>query len=160
MGLFSFLRPDFHVMPLAKVDAAAVSLLHRVSFAHGWGEQEILDLLANSAAFGEVAATSNRRKFGGFILSRLAADEAEVLTLAVAPSYRRLGLGRKLLQRNMSRAKAAGAAAMFLEVDKDNAPAIALYERFGFKVVGERKGYYRRADGKAATAQVMRASLT
>ena len=159
MGLFSFFRADFHIMPLSPVDAPAVSLLHRVSFAHGWGEQEILDLLANSAGFGEIAATANRRKFGGFILSRLAADEAEILTLAVAPSYRRLGLGRSLLQRNMQRAKSAGAAAMFLEVDKDNAAAIALYNRFGFKVVGERKGYYRRADGKPATAQVMRAPL-
>ena len=48
---------------------------------------------------------------------------------------------------------------MFLEVAKDNAPALALYERFGFVQVGERAGYYRRADGSRATAIVMRKSL-
>ena len=48
---------------------------------------------------------------------------------------------------------------MFLEVAKDNASALALYERFGFVKVGERAGYYRRADGTRATAVVMRKSL-
>jgi ribosomal-protein-alanine N-acetyltransferase len=48
---------------------------------------------------------------------------------------------------------------MFLEVVKDNVPALALYERFGFVKVGERAGYYRRPDGTRATAVVMRKAL-
>ena len=50
-------------------------------------------------------------------------------------------------------------APCFLEVDADNVPAIKLYHRFGFVKVGERAGYYRRPDGKPATALVMRRNL-
>ena len=64
-----------------------------------------------------------------------------------------------LLRRNMARAGAAGARQMFLEVDGANLPAIALYRRFGFAHVGERKGYYRRPDGAPAAALIMRAPL-
>jgi [ribosomal protein S18]-alanine N-acetyltransferase len=159
MGLFSFLKPRFEIVPLTKADVAAVARLHAASFAHPWSEKEILDLLANGAAFGEVATTAGRRKVGGFILSRLAADEAEILTVAVDKAQRGAGLGKRLVERNLTRARAAGAKAMFLEVDAGNAPAIAVYRRFGFEKVGERKGYYRRPDGAPATAQIMRAPL-
>ena len=101
-------------------------------------------------------ATSRMR---GFAISRLAADEAELLTIAVEPAWRGRGVGRDLLREHLSRAALSGARAMFLEVDHANAAAIALYARFGFRKVGERDGYYRRSDGKPATALVMRKDL-
>ena len=95
----------------------------------------------------------------GFVLSRLAADEAEILTIAVDAAYQGRGVGRALLSENLRQAANAGAKTMFLEVAKDNAPALALYDRFGFVKVGERVGYYRRADRTRAAAVVMRKSL-
>ena len=95
----------------------------------------------------------------GFAVSRLAADEAEILTIAVDRAWRGRGVGRDLLREHVSRAALSGARAMFLEVDQDNAAAIALYRRFGFVEVGRREGYYRRPDGKSATALVMRKDL-
>ena len=95
----------------------------------------------------------------GFVLSRLAADEAEILTIAVDPAYQGKGVGRALLSENLRQTSNAGAKTMFLEVAKDNMSALALYERFGFAKVGERAGYYRRADGSRATAVVMRKQL-
>jgi ribosomal-protein-alanine N-acetyltransferase len=95
----------------------------------------------------------------GFVLSRAAADEAEILTIAVDPALRKGGVGRDLLRAHLGQAAAAGARRLFLEVDADNAAALALYARFQFVKVGERKGYYKRPDGKAATALVMRRDL-
>ena len=95
----------------------------------------------------------------GFVLSRLAADEAEILTIAVESASRGKGVGRALLAENLRQAANAGARAMFLEVDRGNAPALALYKRLGFVAVGERAGYYRRKDGVRATAIVMRKAL-
>ena len=68
-------------------------------------------------------------------------------------------MGRALLSENLRQAANAGAKAMFLEVATDNAPALALYERFGFVQVGERAGYHRRADGPRTAALVMRKAL-
>ncbi len=95
----------------------------------------------------------------GFVLSRLAADEAEILTIAVEAAFQGRGVGRALLSENLRQTSNAGARAMFLEVAEDNAPALALYERFGFVKVGERAGYYRRADGTRTAAIVMRKQL-
>ena len=95
----------------------------------------------------------------GFVLSRVAADEAEILTIAVEPALRGRGVGRALLSVSLRQAANAGAKSMFLEVDENNAPALSLYARFDFVKVGERAGYYRRKGGLRATAVVMRKPL-
>ncbi|MEM6661552.1 MAG: GNAT family N-acetyltransferase [Pseudomonadota bacterium] len=76
----------------------------------------------------------------------VAADEAEVLTIAVKPGGRRRGRGRALLQSAMRQASDLGASRLFLEVASDNKAARALYWREGFREVGRRKGYYQRPD--------------
>lgn len=79
---------------------------------------------------------------GGMVLARVAADEAEILTIAVLPELQGRGLGRWLLDAAMEEARRRGARVMFLEVATGNAPALALYTRAGFVRVGERKRYY------------------
>jgi [ribosomal protein S18]-alanine N-acetyltransferase len=78
----------------------------------------------------------------GLILARVAAEEAEILTLAVAPAARRQGQGVALLAGAMTVARIRGAEAMFLEVAAGNAAALALYGGFGFTEVGRRRRYY------------------
>ena len=95
----------------------------------------------------------------GFVLARLAADEAEILTIAVEAATRGRGVGRALLSESLRQAANAGAKTMFLEVDRSNTPALALYKHLGFVAVGERAGYYRRKDGARETAIVMRKAL-
>ena len=80
------------------------------------------------------------------MLGRVAADEAEILTLAVAPHARGKGLGRALLQAAINKARHSGAATMFLEVGADNPHALALYAGLGSAKVGARKGYYEGRD--------------
>jgi len=79
---------------------------------------------------------------GGLILVRIAADEAEVLTLAVAPAARRRGIAAALLRRATAVLRGQGARSLFLEVDAGNEAALSLYGHAGFREVGRRRGYY------------------
>lgn len=118
--------------------AKAMALLHGRAFPPRacWGADAIGLQLALPGAFGWIAPA------GGMILARVAADEAEVLTLAVDPAAQRQGLGRTLLEQAMATAGQRGATAAFLEVASANAPARALYEAASFVMVGRRNGYY------------------
>ena len=92
----------------------------------------------------------------GFVLARQAADEAEILMLAVLPAARRQGLGRRLVEACAAEAARHGATTLFLEVAAGNDAARALYRATGFAQVGRRRGYY--ADG--ADALVLRRPLS
>jgi len=147
------------VRPLRSDKADDCARLHAAGFAHPWSAEEVAQLIADSATLAAAALDPVNGALRGFALARLAADEAEILTIAVEAAWRGRGVGRALLAETLRRAANAGARAMFLEVDEDNAAAIALYRRLGFMKVGERPGYYRRKDGSRALAVVMRRSL-
>ena len=134
--------------------AAALAALHRRCFTvpRPWSAAEIAGLLAAAGAI--LIAVPQ-----GFALGRAVAGEAELLTLAVAPEARRQGIGRGLVTDFIARAAAQGAATVFLEVAADNAAALALYRAAGFAEAGRRRGYYRRPDGAAADALVLRRAL-
>jgi [ribosomal protein S18]-alanine N-acetyltransferase len=91
----------------------------------------------------------------GFILIRVVADEAEILTLAVRPEARRAGLGLILVKAAADAAADTGASTLFLEVAEDNAPARALYARAGFSQVGKRPRYYARPGAAAVDALLL-----
>ncbi len=116
-------------------------------------------MISSPSIFAAAALDPANGRLRGFVLSRLAADEAEILTIAVEPDSQGRGVGRALLAESLRQAANARAAAVFLEVDEDNAAALALYRRLSFEKVGERPGYYRRADGARATAVIMRKAL-
>ena len=134
-------------------DAAAIAALHKASFQRGWGEEEVYSLLIDKNVIAHRAVTG--RVMAGFILSRLAAGEAEILSIAIAPKQRGRGLSRPLLDLNLRRLAGLGARTVFLEVDENNAPARALYRRAGFADVGRRKSYYQ----SGANALVIRRDL-
>jgi ribosomal-protein-alanine N-acetyltransferase len=87
----------------------------------------------------------------GFALSRIIADEAELLLLAVRRPAQGRGAGNALLQRFIADARARGAGRLHLEVREGN-PAVALYRRAGFSEVGRRRNYYRGPGGEAYDA--------
>ncbi|MCZ8193369.1 MAG: GNAT family N-acetyltransferase [Brevundimonas sp.] len=120
--------------------AAALAAMHARAFNDPWPVSAFVALLSLPEARLEVAAD-------GFILTRLAADEAEILTLAVCPTARRRGLGRRLVETAAAALAAEGATRLFLEVAEDNAAARALYAGAGFASVGRRPGYYGRPAG-------------
>ena len=115
-----------------------MALVHGRAFAARgrWGVDVIRLQLGLPGAFGWIAPA------GGMILARVAADEAEVLTLAVDPAVQRRGLARALLEQALATAQQRGADAMFLEVASGNGPGRALYAAAGFTTVGCSRGYY------------------
>jgi ribosomal-protein-alanine N-acetyltransferase len=138
-------------------DAAAIAVLHGASFRRGWSDGEIERLLIERNTVCHRATVG--RTLCGFILSRLAAGEAEILSVAVTQARRGRGLARALLNLHLRRLAGLGASAVFLEVDEDNEPARRLYSRAGFREVGRRPAYYQKATGAPATALVLRRDL-
>ena len=146
--LFSRKTPTiFEARP---ADASAIAALHGLSFRRGWGEDEIQQLLLDRNVMTQRMTAGG--KLIGFIMSRLAAGEAEILSVAIAPTWRGRGLSRQLLDLHLRRLAGLGIRAVYLEVGEHNAPACRLYRRAGFNEVGRRQGYYD--DG--ATALVLR----
>jgi ribosomal-protein-alanine N-acetyltransferase len=96
----------------------------------------------------------------GFILSRIAGDEAEILSVAVAAATQGRGIGYALLQLHLRRLAALGVHSVFLEVEETNAAALKIYAKAGFAAVGRRENYYSDTTGTAATARVLRRDLT
>lgn len=96
---------------------------------------------------------------GGAALGRVAADEAEVLTLAVMPEARGRGLGQMLVAALEAAARNRGAEVMFLEVAETNAPARRLYARLGYAAAGRRPRYYTRHGAEPVDALVLRKAL-
>ena len=129
-------------------DAASLAALHAASFNRGWSEHEFEQLLTDRNVVAD-RATARRRNVG-FILSRRAADEAEILSVAVARASQGRGLARHLLDLHLRRLAGLGLRAVFLEVDEGNTPARRLYARAGFREVGRRPAYYAQSGGKGA----------
>lgn len=144
-------RPTFS--PARPRDAAAIAALHAASFGRGWGEDEVYRLLLDSAVAADRLMI--RRTLAGFIMSRVAADEAEILSIAIAPARRGRGLSRPLLDFHLRSLAGRGVRALFLEVDEHNEPARRLYAGAGFAEVGRRQGYY----GSGAAALLLRRDL-
>ena len=94
----------------------------------------------------------------GFSLSRTVADESELLLLAVLPSRHRQGIGRRLLDDFMHRARGSGVGRVHLEV-RDGNPAVEMYRDAGFAPVGKRSNYYHGANGKRFDALTLSKEL-
>lgn len=152
-------RPAETLAPtLAAEDAAAMARLHAAAFPDEPWDAATLTAMAGDPGCRTLALRNDDGAPTGFILIRTAADEAEILTVCVDPAMRRRGGGAALLDAARRAAADDGATQLFLEVAADNAAATALYAGAGFAVVGRRRGYYRRGDGKV-DAVVMRRSL-
>ena len=134
-------------------DPAVLAAIHAEAFDAPWDAAAFRDLLAQPGVIV-------RDEAEGFILIRVVADEAEILTLAVRPQARRRGVAARVTTEAAAAAKALGATRLFLEVAEDNPGARALYAALGFEPAGRRRGYYARKDGPAADALILALKFT
>jgi [ribosomal protein S18]-alanine N-acetyltransferase len=154
--MFSPARPPI-VSDATTRDVSAIATLHAEAFRRGWSDGEIEGMLLDRNVVAHRAAIG--RNFAGFVISRVALDEAEILSVAVTPGYRGRAVARTLLRYHLGRLAALGVRTVFLEVDEGNVSALRLYHRAGFVQVGRREGYYLNAAGKPAAALVLRRDL-
>jgi ribosomal-protein-alanine N-acetyltransferase len=145
------------IEPASLRDAPKLAQLHGASFHRGWGEGEFEQMLAERNTL--VHRLRQGRKTIGFAVSRMAADEAEILSIAVEPKHRGRGLSRNLLLTHLGHLAGRGVHTVFLEVEEHNQPARRLYDRAGFAVTGRRERYYRQ-DGEQLNALIMRRDLS
>ena len=138
-------------------DAAAMAALHAASFRRGWSDDEFRSMLADKAVVAHRVTQGNR--LIGFIITRMAKDESEILSVVVAASAQGRGLAGKLLHLHLSRLAGFGVRTVFLEVGENNTPAIRLYRRAGFEQVSRRQGYYQDDAGRQTAALVLRCDL-
>jgi [ribosomal protein S18]-alanine N-acetyltransferase len=146
------------VEPVTLRDAPRLARLHGESFHRGWGEAEFESMLAERNTL--VHRLRIGRKIIGFAVSRMAADEAEILSIVVAASHRGRGLSRDLLLTHLGHLAGRGVRTVFLEVEENNQPARRLYERAGFAVAGRRERYYQQPGGEQLNALLMRRDLS
>lgn len=151
----------FVLEPLTALDLDRAAALHAAAFVplgeRAWTRQDLAELLGSPGVAGLLLLDDEGD--AGFALWRVAADEAELLTLAVAPIHRRRGAGRRLLTAAIERVRREGAQWLFLEVGADNPAARNLYDTQGFRAVGGRPAYYHRGAARPADAVVMRLTL-
>jgi ribosomal-protein-alanine N-acetyltransferase len=158
-------RPRVFVDDARFDEAGALVDIHAEAFTRGWDEDDFAALISS----GNVFALAIRREsvFGirrlmGFVIVRIAADEAEILTIAVSRARRGKGYGRLLMEEAMRRLYRDRVISCFLEVDRGNQAAVGLYRTLGFEEVGLRKGYYGGGEDEAGSdgsALVMRLQL-
>jgi ribosomal-protein-alanine N-acetyltransferase len=146
------------IEPAALRDAPVLAELHGASFHRGWGEGEFESMLTERNTL--VHRLRMGRKIIGFAVSRMAADEAEILSIAVATSHRGRGLSHNLLLTHLGHLAGRGVTTVFLEVEENNQPARRLYERAGFAIAGRRERYYQQGGGEQLNALLMRRDLS
>lgn len=133
-------------------DLSLLAEIHAASFAQAWTTRALNDLLAVPGSFAFSTET-------GFILARVAAGEAEILSLAVNPNRRRRGTATALVRVAADHAHGLGATEIFLEVAIENTAACGLYAGLGFHEVGRRQGYYGTGLDKREDALILRSIL-
>ena len=126
-------------------DVPAMARIERDSFEAPWSADEITkDVTAGGNVYVAVALAGDER--AGYAEIRMISGEAQIYNIAIAPEFRREGIGEALLRHCIDKAEADGCKLVTLEVRGSNEAAMELYKKLGFHEVGRRKGYYNGED--------------
>ena len=130
---------EYVVMDRQHVDAVAA--LEKICFSDPWSPASIASELSNPLSLWFVAVDNGRTV--GYVGSQSVLDGADMMNIAVDPDYRRQGVAEALVAALEKALKEKGVIFLMLEVRESNLPAVSLYEKLGFFIVGKRPGYYR-----------------
>lgn len=125
-------------------DVPAMARIERESFEDYWSPDELTKDVTCSDGSIYVAVAESGGEKAGYADMRIVAGEAQIYNIAIAPEFRRQGIGEALLRHMVDKSEELGLDVITLEVRSGNEAAMALYEKMGFKAVGSRKGYYAK----------------
>ncbi|AGC69597.1 putative ribosomal-protein-alanine acetyltransferase RimI [Thermoclostridium stercorarium subsp. stercorarium DSM 8532] len=131
---------ELTIRPMRLEDIDRVLAVEKRSFTSPWSRLMFFDELENPRARYFVAEISGR--IVGYTGFWIILDEGHITNIAVDPSYRRMKIGTRLMEKIIESARSSKLRALTLEVRKSNIAAISMYKKFGFKVEGLRKNYY------------------
>jgi ribosomal-protein-alanine N-acetyltransferase len=143
------------MVALGAENAAEMAQVHQAAFpdAQAWGARQFEELLRQTSV--QSRAVVEQGKILSFLLVQIAADQAEILTIATLPAARRQGAAAALLIDAEPRLVRDGIKVWLLEVAEDNRDAIAFYQALGFRTDGRRRSYYQRLEGNRVDAILM-----
>ena len=135
-------KRNVRIVPMSGEHLQALEKLEKICFSRPWSGDMLKEELKNDCAAFLVAEDPQSGEVLGYAGLLVAADEGYITNVAVFPEYRREGIAGELIEVFLRFARAHHLAFLTLEVRPSNAPAIALYEGFGFREAGRRKNYY------------------
>lgn len=153
-------RRPVRIAPASFDHAERLAAIHADAFARPWGADEFEAFLADRTIRIDCLFIGRDPIPEGFVVSRAAVDEAEILSLALARAVRGRGHSAPLLRNHLDALAQSSVAKVHLEVEEGNHPAISLYRRAGFVQSGRRPGYYARPDGTRISALSMTRFMT
>lgn len=134
-------KEDSKIRKIEIEDINRIFEIEKASFPSPWTKETLKMQICSPIALNYLLEVHER--IVGYIMCLLAYDECHVLSLAVDPKFRKKGYATKLLSYTLSTLKQRGVKYVFLEVRENNFVAIHLYLKFGFEIIGRRKGYYQ-----------------
>lgn len=121
---------------------SAVAEMERQCFSDPWSEKSVASELDNPLSLWLIAEADG--EVAGYVGSQTVLDSADMMNLAVSPSFRRQGIGERLVNRLTEALGEKGVKTLLLEVRISNEPARELYQKLGFEIVGKRPRYYEK----------------
>lgn len=147
----------FSLRQVSEAEAGTLTEIHEKCFPRYWNREAFTDFFSVKGTCAFLVEENENPV--AMVVYRISFDQADILTIAVLPQWRRKGLAEKMLSEMLVRCKNAGVKKMFLEVEEGNISAFNLYEKSGFKQIGRRKLYYQQLDGSYTDALVMEKKL-
>ena len=135
-------KMKLRIVPMTADHLDDVARLEQICFSRPWSRRMLAEELENQCAAFLVALEPETEKVIGYAGLLVMADEGYITNVAVFPEYRRRGVAEQIIQVFCDFAQGNHLAFLTLEVRPSNAPAISLYNSFGFEEVGRRKNYY------------------
>ena len=150
------LKPEVHLAPLTEALLDDVLRIEKSAYAHPWTRGNFADSLKSGY---QLLALMGGDTLIGYFVAMEGVDEVHLLNITVAPEFQGQGFGVLMLDALSVWARSRQALCLWLEVRESNARAMRVYERFGYRRVGERKHYYPAARGQREHAVVMSLKL-